>query len=97
MMLSNTRGHAVGADRNTGVAQHARKRLAGELASLVGVENLGTPTRCQRILKGCDAKARIECVAQFPAQHAATVPNRWHSLLNNMVFPMWGLGKFVLS
>ena len=49
----------VHADRHPVAAQHAGETFAGELAALVGVEDLGPPL-AQRLLQGLDAEARIQ-------------------------------------
>ena len=64
---------AVHADGNPMGAQHAGEVVVGELAALVGVEDLGPPL-AQCVLQGFDAKARIEQIRQAPGQHVAAHP-----------------------
>jgi hypothetical protein len=54
-------------------AQHAGEVVVGELAALVGVEDLW-PSLAQCVLQGFDAEARIEQIRQTPGQHVAAHP-----------------------
>jgi hypothetical protein len=54
-------------------AQHAGEVVVGELAALVGIEDLGQPV-AERVLQGFDAEARIEQIRQAPSQHVAAHP-----------------------
>jgi hypothetical protein len=47
---------AVHRDANAGVNQHARERRSGELAALVGVEDLRPAVPGQRLLQGLDVR-----------------------------------------
>jgi len=42
---------------------------AGELAALVGVENLGFAEECQRFRQGRNTEARVHRVRQSPGEH----------------------------
>src|SRR5271163_2837546 len=64
---------AVHADRHPVAAQHAGEAVVGELAALVGVEDLG-PSLAQSVFQGLDAEARIEQIGQAPRQHVAAHP-----------------------
>ncbi len=63
----------VHADGNSVVTQHAGEVLVGELATLVGVEDIGVPL-AQRFRQGRDAKAGVEQVRQSPSEDVAAHP-----------------------
>src|SRR5262249_21233186 len=60
---------AVHADRDPVGLQRAREILAGELAPLVGIEDLGPAMAGERLLEGLDTKIGAERVGQPPRQH----------------------------
>ena len=64
----------VHADSNIVLAQHARERLAGELAALVGIEDVRPPIAAQRLSQGVDAEIGIQGVRHLPGKHLAQVP-----------------------
>ncbi len=53
---------SVHADLDFGCAQHTGEGIAGELAALIGVEDLGLAETGQRIFQGLNAKARVHGV-----------------------------------
>jgi len=53
---------AVHADLDLGCAQHPDEGVAGELAALIGIEDIGLTKTGQRLLQGLDAKAGIRGV-----------------------------------
>jgi len=64
---------AVHADLNALRQQPAGKGVAGELAALVGVEDL-RPTPAQGLFQGLNTEVHIQSVGQPPGQHVAAVP-----------------------
>jgi hypothetical protein len=54
--------------------QRAGKVVAGELAALVGIEDLGPAVPQERFFEGLDAEFRAERVRQPPRQHGAAHP-----------------------
>lgn len=65
---------AVHADLNAVVGQQPCERLAGELAPLIGVEDLGTAILRDGLSYGLKAEVRRERIGQPPRQHPATRP-----------------------
>ena len=65
---------AVHTDLYACVFEHLREILAGELATLVGVEDFGRAVFAQSFVQGRYAKIRIERVGQSPTQHFSAVP-----------------------
>ena len=53
---------AVHGDRDAGVLEHIGEVKAGELAALVGIEDLRLAVSGQRLLQGLDAEPRIHGV-----------------------------------
>ena len=56
------------------VFQESRELLAGELATLVRVEDVRIPVADQRLLDCLDAEVGRQCVGQPPRQHSAARP-----------------------
>src|SRR5712672_2426655 len=65
---------AIHANRDLVPAQHAGEVVAGELAALVGVEDLRPTKASERFLERLNAKIGAERVRQLPGQHRAAVP-----------------------
>lgn len=65
---------AVHADVDTLALEPGDERLTGELAALIGVENLQLPVRVQCHLQSLQTESRIQAVRQFPRQHLPRVP-----------------------
>src|SRR5215471_6787705 len=59
---------AVHADRNAMGAQQRSEAIVGELAALVGVEDLGSAV-AQRFLQRLDAEAGLEQIGEAPRKH----------------------------
>ena len=69
---------AVHADRDPVALQGAGEVVAGELAALVGVEDLGPAVPRERFFEGLDAELRAERVRQPPRQHRTAHPVHDH-------------------
>ena len=65
---------AVHRDSDTGRRQAPGEGEAGELAALIGIENLRLAMASQRLIESLDAKARVQGVRQPPSQHMPTRP-----------------------
>ena len=65
---------AVHADLDAVGLQHAGEVGAGELAALVGVENLRPAEPPQRLFQGIDAEVGVQRVRSSPGQHRPRVP-----------------------
>lgn len=65
---------AIHADPDLMGFQHVSKRLTGELAALIRVEDLGRPMACQGIFQGIDAEVGVQGIRYSPGQHTAAVP-----------------------
>src|SRR5216683_2302217 len=65
---------AIHADRDRVVLQRAGEVVSGELAALVGIEDLGLAVPRQRFLEGLDTELRAERVRQPPRQHGTAHP-----------------------
>ena len=65
---------AIHANRDLVPPQHAGEVVAGELAALVGVEDLRPTKASERFLKRLDAEIGAERVRQPPGQYRTTVP-----------------------
>jgi hypothetical protein len=65
---------AIHRDAHTGGYQHAGEGCAGELAALIGVEDLRLAEARQSFLQGRDAKRGIHGVGQPPSQHRSARP-----------------------
>ena len=65
---------AVAADAAAGGQQGLFVGEAGELAALVGVEEVRGRGHAQRVGQGLQAKADVERVGELPAEHVARVP-----------------------
>jgi hypothetical protein len=65
---------SVHAHLNAVVGQEPRELLAGELASLVGVEDLGAAILRERLPHCVETEVRRQRVGEPPRQHAATRP-----------------------
>ena len=65
---------AVHGDGDPGLVEHGGELLAGELAALVGVEDLGTAMALQGLWKNIGAEAGIKGVGEPPGEHAAGGP-----------------------
>ena len=74
-MLSRQRPLPSIANTDTGRLQAPGEGEAGELAALIGVENLRLAVAGQRLIERLDAKARVQGVRQPPGQHMPTRPN----------------------
>ncbi len=61
-------------DLNAVSLQESRKLLAGELAALIGVEDLRRAIPADRLLHGLHAEVRRQRIGQPPRQHPATRP-----------------------
>src|SRR6516162_6334041 len=70
----HTATFAIHADGDTAPIEHCDDLGVGELAALVGVEDLRPAVSGQRFLQGLDAEVRAERVRQSPRQHRTTVP-----------------------
>jgi hypothetical protein len=73
-MLSMQRPLPSHADRDLVPVQDAGEVVAGELAALVGVEDLGPAVAGKCFLQRLDAKIGTEGVRQPPQQHRAAHP-----------------------
>jgi hypothetical protein len=69
---------AIHADRDPVVLQGAGEVVAGELAALVGIEDLGPTVQRERFLDGLDAELRAERIRQPPRQHGTAHPVHDH-------------------
>lgn len=58
---------ALAADLDLALLQHANKVIAGELAALIGVEDLRPPS--QRLLQRLDTEVGVQGVGQAPGQN----------------------------
>ena len=65
---------AVHRDAQSGGDQHPGERSAGELAALVGVEDLRSAEPRQRLLQRRDAELAVHGVGQPPRQHRPARP-----------------------
>ena len=65
---------SIAADAAAGRQQGLFVGKAGELAALVGIEDVRGRGHAQGIGQGLQAKARVERVRELPAQHVARVP-----------------------
>src|SRR5206468_1482165 len=65
---------AVHADCDAVVGEHAGEGRAGELAALIGVEDVRLAVTSQRILQRLDAEYRLHRDRQPPRQHATAEP-----------------------
>ena len=65
---------AVHRDSDTGRPQAPGEGEAGELAALIGIENLRLAMASQRLIERLDAKVRVQGVRQPPSQHMPTRP-----------------------
>src|SRR5258708_23443101 len=65
---------AIHANGDLVPAQHAGEVVAGELAALVGVEDLRPTKASERFLERLDAEIGAERVRQPPGQYRTTVP-----------------------
>jgi hypothetical protein len=72
-ILSLNRPAPVHADGDSVDVQHGGEIIAGELTTLIGVEDRW-PALAQSVLQGFDAEARIEQVRQAPSQHVPADP-----------------------
>src|SRR4051794_27202999 len=61
---------AVHADLDVALLQHANKVIAGELAALIGVEDLRPSEPSQRLLQRLDTEVGVQGVGQAPANTA---------------------------
>ena len=64
----------IHADLNTVVFQEPGELLAGELTSLIRVENLRSAIPGDRLTHGIEAEVRGQRVGKPPRQHPATGP-----------------------
>ena len=64
----------VHADLDAVVGQESRELLAGELAALIGIEDLGLARLCERLLDRVQTEIGRERVGESPGQHPATGP-----------------------
>ena len=64
----------VHADLDAVVLQEPRELLAGELAALIGIEDLRDASMGDRLLNGLEAEVGRQRVGEPPDQHAATGP-----------------------
>src|SRR3712207_3039965 len=60
---------ALAADLDLAPLQHANKVIAGELAALIGVEDLGPSEPSQRLLQRLDTEVGVQGVGQAPGQN----------------------------
>src|SRR5216683_820061 len=65
---------AVHADRDVGVEKHAGEGSTGELAALIGVEDLGLAMVGKSFFQGLGAELRLHRNRQPPGQNPATEP-----------------------
>ena len=65
---------AVHRDMDTGRPQAAGEGEAGELAALIGIEDLRLAVAGQRLLERLDAKAGVQGVRQTPGPHIPARP-----------------------
>jgi hypothetical protein len=65
----------IHADGDAMRAKYAGEVVVGELAALIGVEDLER-SLAQRFLQGLDTKTRIEQIRQAPRQHVAAHPTQ---------------------
>ncbi len=65
---------AVHGDGDFGVLQHLDEVDGGELAALVGVEDVGLAVPGQRLFDGLDAEVRLKGDREPPRQDAAAEP-----------------------
>jgi len=65
---------AVHGDANPSILEDGDESVAGELASLIGVENLGCTVTLQRLFQGGNAKFGIQGIRQPPGQNLAAGP-----------------------
>jgi len=65
---------SVHADLNAVVGQEPRELLAGELAPLVGVEDLGAAILHDRLPHRVEAEVRRQRIGEPPGEHSATRP-----------------------
>src|SRR4249919_541141 len=65
---------AVHADRDPVPGQHTDEHLAGELAALIGVEDLRPAVAAQSLLEGLDAERRLHGNRQPPGENPAAEP-----------------------
>jgi len=70
---------AVAADAAAGGQQGLFVGEAGELAALVGIEDVWGRGVAQRVGQGLQAKAHVERVGELPAEHVARVPVEYGS------------------
>ena len=61
-------------DAHAGILKALRPGPGGELASLIGVEDLRRPVALQRFLQGVDAELCLHGVGEPPRQHLAACP-----------------------
>ncbi len=66
---------AIHGDRHAGVLEHIGEVGAGELAALVGVEDLRLAGCGQRFVQRLDAEPGVHGVRQPPGEHMARRPN----------------------
>ena len=65
---------SVHADLDAVVRQEPRELLAGELAPLIGVEDLGAAILRNRLPHGLETEVRRQRIGEPPGQHPATRP-----------------------
>ena len=65
---------AIHGDGDAGVFEHSRELEAGELAALVGIEDLGPAVAVQGFSQGLDAGPGIQGIGQPPGEHTAGGP-----------------------
>ena len=70
---------AIAADAAAGGQQGLLVGEAGELAALVGIEDVRGRGVAQRVGQSLQAKAEVECVGELPAGHIARGPIHYSS------------------
>jgi len=74
MTLSRQRPLPSHGDADFGVLEHLGEGIAGELAPLVGVEDLGFAVTSQGVFERGHAEIGIQCIGQPPGQKLAARP-----------------------
>jgi len=65
---------AIHADVDLGIEQHGGEGLAGELAALIGIEDLRLAIAVQGFAKSVDTAIGVQAGRELPTQHVAAEP-----------------------
>ena len=68
---------AVHADLNAVMSEKSCEHMAGELAPLIGVEDLGAAILCDRLPHCVEAEVRGQRIEDSPRRHSAQSPDAW--------------------